>query len=132
MGRYTWGKQRWTHARFEIRLARAERLGSDAIDGPALPGNQVSLGILILGVTSFSTGDPMPATMKDLGIDRLSIEDRLTLVQEIWDSIASSSDHPPLTEDQKRLLDRRIADLDGNPDTILTWEEIKARVRGPQ
>ncbi len=74
----------------------------------------------------------MPATMKDLGIDRLSIEDRLTLVQEIWDSIAASSEQPPLTEDQKRLLDRRLAELDANPDNVLTWEQIKARVREPR
>jgi putative addiction module component (TIGR02574 family) len=74
----------------------------------------------------------MPATMKELGIDRLSVEDRLTLVQEIWDSIAASPKPLPLTEDQKRLLDRRLADLDANPSNILTWEEIKARVREPR
>jgi putative addiction module component (TIGR02574 family) len=71
----------------------------------------------------------MPATMKDLGIDRLSIEERLSLVQEIWDSIAISSEQPALTDDQKRFLDRRLADLDAKPDNVLTWEEIKARVR---
>jgi putative addiction module component (TIGR02574 family) len=74
----------------------------------------------------------MPATTKELGIDRLSIEDRLTLLQEIWDSIAASSEQLPLKEDQKRLLDRRLADLDANPDNSLTWEEIKARVREPR
>ena len=35
-----------------------------------------------------------------------------------------------LTTEQKRELDRRIADLDAQPDNVLTWEEIKARVRG--
>lgn len=31
-------------------------------------------------------------TMEELGIDRLSVEDRITLVQQIWDSIAEEVD----------------------------------------
>jgi len=72
----------------------------------------------------------MAPTMKELGIDRLSVTDRLTLVQEIWDSIADTPDPFPLTDAQKQLLDRRLADLEENPNNVLTWEEIKARVRG--
>jgi putative addiction module component (TIGR02574 family) len=72
----------------------------------------------------------MAATMKSLGIDRLSIADRLVLVQEIWDSIAAAPEEIPLTEAQKQEFDRRLADLEANPDNVLTWEEIKARVRG--
>lgn len=72
----------------------------------------------------------MAPTMKDLGIDRLSIEDRLALVQEIWDSIAVSPEQLLLSEDQQREFDRRLADLEKNPQNVLTWDEIKARVRG--
>ncbi|HEY7159590.1 MAG TPA: addiction module protein [Gemmataceae bacterium] len=71
----------------------------------------------------------MTPTMKDLGIDRLSVADRLALVQEIWDSIAADPESVPLTEDLKRVLDRRCADLDANSNDVLTWEEIKARIR---
>ncbi len=69
----------------------------------------------------------MPTTMKDLGIDRMSIDDRLALVEEIWNSIADSSNSLPLTEAQKVMLDRRMADLDANPNNALTWDEIKER-----
>jgi putative addiction module component (TIGR02574 family) len=72
----------------------------------------------------------MPPTMKELGIDRLPVADRLALLEEIWDSIAAAPEELPLTESQKQLLDRRLADLNANPDNVLTWEEIKARVRG--
>jgi len=37
----------------------------------------------------------MAMSMKDLGIDRLSAEDRLALVQEIWDSLAADMERPP-------------------------------------
>jgi putative addiction module component (TIGR02574 family) len=60
----------------------------------------------------------------------LSIEERIDLVQAIWDSIAAEADQLPLTEPQKRELDRRIAELDANPENVLTWEQIKAHVRG--
>lgn len=72
----------------------------------------------------------MAPTMKDLGIDRLSIADRITLVQEIWDSIAASAEEVPLTDTQKQELDRRCRELDANPTNVPTWEEFKTRVRG--
>lgn len=70
----------------------------------------------------------MAPTMKDLGIDRLSVADRIALAQEIWDSIAADPQPLPLTEDLKQMLDRRLAELDANPGNVLTWEEIKARI----
>lgn len=72
----------------------------------------------------------MTPTMKELGIDRLSVADRIALVQEIWDSIAADSPSLPIAEDLKRVLDRRLAALDADPNNVLTWEEIKARIRG--
>lgn len=71
----------------------------------------------------------MEPTMKSLGIDRLSLDDRLALVQEIWDSIADEGQGLPLSDDLKELLARRRADLDANPGHVLTWEEIKQHVR---
>jgi putative addiction module component (TIGR02574 family) len=72
----------------------------------------------------------MAPTLQELGIDRLSVEDRLMLVHAIWDSIAASPGDLPLTEAQKQILDCRLADLDANPQNVLTWEQIKAHVRG--
>jgi putative addiction module component (TIGR02574 family) len=60
----------------------------------------------------------------------LDIEKRIEFVNAILDSIAGDSVPWELTDDRKRTFDRRIADLDANPNDVLTWEEIKARVRG--
>ena len=65
-------------------------------------------------------------------IVNLSIEDRIRLVQAIWDSIAAEQAYPDLTEQQKRELDNRIDDYEMNPDNVLTWEEIKASIKGKQ
>jgi putative addiction module component (TIGR02574 family) len=71
----------------------------------------------------------MIATMKALGIDQLSVAERIALVQEIWDSIAAEDAAPDLTDAQRQELDRRIARLDADPQNVLTWDEIKAHVR---
>lgn len=62
-------------------------------------------------------------------ITALSIEDRIRLVQAIWDTIAAEQAYPDLTELQKQELDRRIADYEANPNDVLTWDEIKAAIK---
>ena len=69
----------------------------------------------------------MAPTLKELGIDRLSIEDRLALVQEIWDSITAEVEHLPLTEAQRSELERRLAAHAADPSNVISWEEVKAR-----
>ena len=43
----------------------------------------------------------MAISLKSLGIERLGIEERLILVEELWDSIAADSRAVPLTETQR-------------------------------
>jgi putative addiction module component (TIGR02574 family) len=63
-------------------------------------------------------------------VTMLSIEERIELVQAIWDSIPAEQAPVDLSEAQKHELDRRIAKLNANPGNILTWEQIKMQVRG--
>lgn len=66
----------------------------------------------------------MPPTMQSLGIDRLSVEDRLALVQEIWDSIAASPEQVPLTDPQRQELQRRLDDHAADPSDAVPWETV--------
>lgn len=59
----------------------------------------------------------------------LKVEDRILLVQAIWDSIAAEQEYPELTEEQKEELDNRIAESDLNPDNVMTWEEVRNSIR---
>jgi putative addiction module component (TIGR02574 family) len=70
----------------------------------------------------------MAVTIKSLGIDRLGIEERLALVEEIWDSIAADSADVPLTDAQRAELDRRITDYEANPHDVVPWNEVKASI----
>ncbi|HVS35693.1 MAG TPA: addiction module protein [Gemmataceae bacterium] len=62
-------------------------------------------------------------------ITAMNIDDRIALVQAIWDSIADETDAFPVSDEQQRLLDRRIAELDANANNVVTWEEFNARLR---
>jgi putative addiction module component (TIGR02574 family) len=68
----------------------------------------------------------MSATIKSLGIDRLPIDERLALVEEIWNSIAADSDAIPLTQPQRIELQERIREDDARPDDISGWKHVKA------
>jgi putative addiction module component (TIGR02574 family) len=57
---------------------------------------------------------------------KLSIPDRILLVDEIWDSIAEENETFELTESQKSELDRRLESAKADPGQGRTWNEIKA------
>jgi putative addiction module component (TIGR02574 family) len=61
---------------------------------------------------------------------KLSISDRILLVEEIWDTIALENQAFELTDAQKRELDRRlesVRNIAGQGRVFgRTWEEIKA------
>jgi len=61
---------------------------------------------------------------------KLSIPDRILLVEEIWDTIAEENQAFELTDAQKRELDRRmeLAQTNAGQDRAIgrTWDEIKA------
>jgi len=59
----------------------------------------------------------------------LSIAERLQLAQDIWDSIAAESSNLPITEAQRRELDRRLAAYRADPTVGASWEVVRARIR---
>ncbi len=68
----------------------------------------------------------MAPTLQALGIDRMSVEDRIALATAIWDSIAAEPHQPLLTEAQRLELERRLADHAANPNDAVPWEQVKA------
>jgi putative addiction module component (TIGR02574 family) len=58
----------------------------------------------------------------------LSVAERLELVQQIWDSIAATPDSLPITEAQRREIDRRLEAYERDPSQVGNWEEVRARI----
>ncbi|PSN19102.1 hypothetical protein C7271_09070 [filamentous cyanobacterium CCP5] len=63
-------------------------------------------------------------------IAALPLEERIHIVQAIWDSIAAEQAYPDLTDAQKQELDRRIDDTEANPGNVMSWDEVKASIQG--
>jgi putative addiction module component (TIGR02574 family) len=61
----------------------------------------------------------------------LSPSEKLQLVQDLWDDLATTPESVPLHDWQKQELARRKANLLKNPASGLGWDEVKRRVRGP-
>jgi len=70
----------------------------------------------------------MAISIKSLGLDRLGLEDRLSLVEELWDSIAADSEAVPLTGPQRVELDRRLAEHEADPTDVTSWDEVRSSV----
>jgi putative addiction module component (TIGR02574 family) len=71
----------------------------------------------------------MTTMLASLGLDRLSRDERLALVQELWDSIVAEQGPSLLTEAQREELLRRADEDDADPDGGIPWEEVKAKAR---
>lgn len=64
----------------------------------------------------------------DFDFSKLSIAERIQLAEDLWDSISAEGADVPLTEAQKAELDRRLEELEHDPDAGEPWEVVRARL----
>jgi putative addiction module component (TIGR02574 family) len=64
-------------------------------------------------------------SLHDLGINRLSIEDRIQVAEAIWDSVIHDVEAAPLRDWQRAELERRLADSVANPDAVRPWGDVE-------
>ena len=62
--------------------------------------------------------------------DRMSVPDKIRLVQEIWDDIARKPDEVEVTRAQLEEAERRLRDHEKNPESAIPWEEARRRIEG--
>ena len=59
---------------------------------------------------------------------QLPLEERLQLLEDLWDSIAPHPEAVPLTKAQRRELDRRWSLFEQDPDRAVSWEEATEEI----
>jgi putative addiction module component (TIGR02574 family) len=69
----------------------------------------------------------MDMTLKQLGVDRLTVAERLDLIGRIWDTLPDDGGFSP-PDWHLRELEVRLAAADAEPEAGTPWETIKARL----
>ena len=67
--------------------------------------------------------------MNAIDIAKLSPEERLELLEQLWDSLSATPEAIPLTDAQREELDRRLDDLDHEGPVGIPWNEVLDRIR---
>jgi putative addiction module component (TIGR02574 family) len=61
---------------------------------------------------------------------QLPLHERLQLLEDLWDSISAHPEALPLSEAQRRELDRRWALHEQDPDRGIPWDQARAEILG--
>lgn len=58
----------------------------------------------------------------------LSEDDRLQLLEDVWETFQRSPDSLPLSDGHKQIIDMRLGALERDPEDSSDWEEARARI----
>lgn len=59
---------------------------------------------------------------------KLSPQDRLRIAEVLWNSAPDENADFPISDDQRKELERRFADYEANPDEGSDWQEVLTRI----
>ena len=62
-------------------------------------------------------------------LKKLSVAEKILIVEDLWDNIATDQNSFSLTADQRNELDKRVADYYASPDNGCSWDEVKSKIR---
>jgi len=60
---------------------------------------------------------------------KLPVEERMRLVELIWESLVADPSALPLSDAHRAALDDRLAEHERNPDEVATRDEVLAEAR---
>jgi putative addiction module component (TIGR02574 family) len=59
----------------------------------------------------------------------LPADERIRLVQDLWDTIAEEPESVEISDEHRRILDERMREHEANPGDVVPWEVVKAEMR---
>lgn len=69
--------------------------------------------------------------MKNISISdilKLPVQERIRLVELIWDSVAAVPEAVEISPELKAELEARLAEFEENPEAGFSWEQVKSRL----
>ena len=61
-------------------------------------------------------------------LGRLTVPEKILLLEELWDSVASEEASVRVPQSHREELDRRLAEYEKDPGRLLTLEDLRGRV----
>jgi len=58
-------------------------------------------------------------------LQKLSKDEKLQIIEELWDSLDHDTEAWPMSDEEKAILDARLDEHEANPGTSLSLEEFK-------
>jgi len=61
-------------------------------------------------------------------IRKLSLAERIQLVEDVWDSVAAEAEEFPLPDSHREELARRREEHRRRPEDVVPWEEVRRQL----
>ena len=71
----------------------------------------------------------MGTNVRDLGLDKLPITDKIALINELWAEVVAEERSNPISPELAKKLDQRIAEYEANPDQLHSIDEVMATLK---
>ena len=62
-------------------------------------------------------------------IRQLPLNEKLQIMEALWEDLRSHTEHEPIPDWHKTILDERKAAVESGQEEVIDWEEAKARLR---
>jgi putative addiction module component (TIGR02574 family) len=108
----------WRHRQFGARIL---------LGAPPLGQLTILEGSVPFGSSPAGRGK---VTDPQLDIERLSPQQRLRLIEDLWESLRRSEAPLPVSDAQKAELDARLEELERDGPRGIPWDEVVRRIRG--
>lgn len=59
----------------------------------------------------------------------LPVQERIRLVELIWDSVAAVPEAVEVSPELKAELETRLVEFDANPEAGYSWDQVKSRLK---
>ncbi len=63
-----------------------------------------------------------------MNLQELSNSEKILLAEDLWDSVASNEQLFPITEEQKSILNKRLAKYTLDQDAGDSWQNVRNRI----
>ena len=66
---------------------------------------------------------------QSLEIDEMTADERLRLIEDLWESLRQKPHSVPLAKPQREELDRRLDALESDGPTGIAWDEVVRQIK---